>query len=269
MRIALLPGPQKGIDDFIMAGGDIEAVLQVAKPLDAFPREKDEPDPESYANYEAWESQQELIEGEAEKERKRQWSAALPDRVRAEWMRLSRLSSKDTKEVDQQYLDLEPDIDFLLGINGWASAMATGKTYNLAKIVQRYPEGNILSYRNSLLINTCARIPGVDFIHDLGGTGDGAVDDLWKNSSAWTALCVDSLAKVPPKPVLILEEVSKLIDHLLRGKTCEKGRGTKAEPVSEASSGSGLHFSPRCRLKRYGHPLHSIACARQADSHHP
>ena len=224
VRIALLPGPQKGVDDFIVAGGDIEAVLQAAKPLEAFPQEKDEPDPELYADYELWESQQAQVDEEFEKERKRQWSAAQPDRARGEWDRLRRLTNKLAKEFCQRFLDLDPDTDFLPGINGLASPMGTGKTQTLGKIVQRYPEGNVFSYRNSLLQNLCTRIPGVDFIHDLGGTGNGKADRLLKDYSAWTASCIDSIFKTRPKAVLVLEEASKLIDHLLRGATCKRER---------------------------------------------
>lgn len=73
-------------------------------------------------------------------------------------------------------------------------------------------------------MNLCQRLQGkVDFVWDMD-TGDNDLNKSWRQSRDWLALCIDSIFKTPTKKVLVLEEVSKLLDHALRGATYKKNR---------------------------------------------
>ena len=161
---------------------------------------------------------------ETAKDRQRQWEESYPERAHGEWYQLSHLTKKPTKQFSERYLTLDLTEDIKPGFIFVKSAMGTGKTELLKHITSMFECGNIMSYRNSLLMNLCERLQGkVDFVWDLD-TGDNGLNQTWRQSRDWLALCIDSIFKTIPKKVLVLEEVSKLLDHALRGATCKRLR---------------------------------------------
>lgn len=193
------------------------------------PSKEREPNARDYIAYSSWLEQEELAAEYQAKERQRQkeenqrtWQQNYATRVSLEWLRLKSIT-QISKEIAQQYLNVDLDRDILPGIIGVKSGMGTGKTEFLKQMVAKYERGNVISYRNSLLQNTTGRIAGIDFIWDLE-TGDEALNKTYRRASNWTAACIDSIAKLQPKEVLVLEEAQKLINHLLRGNTCKHHR---------------------------------------------
>ena len=129
-----------------------------------------------------------------------------------------------TQTRDERYLTIQPQ-EIPEGIVGIPSPMNTGKTETIKRLRKVYPEANILSYRNSLLMNTANRIPGVDYIWDLVTDDPRATKILW-SCSPWVLACIDSIGKLAPRDVLIIEEAGKVFPHALIGKTCRRNRRT-------------------------------------------
>ncbi|MCT7953375.1 hypothetical protein NG798_26605, partial [Ancylothrix sp. C2] len=193
-------------------------------PIDDSEFDWSEPDPELVAQHNQWLENEEIIASETAKERQRQWQESYPERAHGEWHQLSHLTKKPNKQFSERYLTLDLAEDIKPGFIFVKSAMGTGKTELLKHITSMFECGNIMSYRNSLLMNLCERLQGkVDFVWNLD-TGDNKLNQTWRQSRDWLALCIDSIFKTIPKKVLILEEVSKLLDHALRGATCKRLR---------------------------------------------
>ncbi|MCU0517160.1 MAG: hypothetical protein MUC60_09905 [Oscillatoria sp. Prado101] len=152
------------------------------------------------------------------------WAAdPATGRARREWGKYSKLT-QPTIEISQRYLNVDIESLVPAGIYAIKSPMDSGKTELLKTLCRHFPTGNVVSYRNSLLQNTATRVPELDFLWNLD-TGEPALNRLsWRNSK-WVAACLDSLEKLGDKPVLVIEEAGKAIDHLLRGNTCRKRRG--------------------------------------------
>lgn len=134
-----------------------------------------------------------------------------------------------TSLIEQRYLDFDEKF-FAEGIYCFKSPMGTGKTELLKKIVYFYPEGNVLSYRNALLRNTSWRIPllklwsELELVNEDGSEIDDETQNLLIQHYPWVAACVDSIQRLAPKEVLVIEEVQKTLKHLLAGKTCKQRR---------------------------------------------
>jgi hypothetical protein len=100
--IAQLPGPDKGVDDFAVAGGDVDAVVAAARSIN--------------------EIQKESLKGFSKEIRKKAWALTHP----AAW------------ECNQRYLD----IPYHSGLVGVKSPKGTGKTYDLIKLIaQTHAQG--------------------------------------------------------------------------------------------------------------------------------
>lgn len=125
--------------------------------------------------------------------------------------------------IRERYLDSSHLINCQSKLIAVSSSMGTGKTESIKAIVRHYEDGNVISFRNSLLRNLCSRIPEVVFWRDVQLDDDN--DNLrLVRSHEWVAACVDSIEKLPPKKVLVIEEAQKLVSHLLLGKTCKLRR---------------------------------------------
>src|SRR5919199_4640046 len=97
-KIAQLPGPDKGVDDFCVAGGDIDAVISVANSID--------------------EIQKQILKGLSKKNREKAWALTYP----IAW------------ECNQRYLDIPYPDSGLICIK---SPKGTGKTYALKQLAAK------------------------------------------------------------------------------------------------------------------------------------
>jgi hypothetical protein len=95
-KIAQLPGPDKGADDFLVGGGDIDAVISAAQTIE--------------------EIQKQILKGFSKKNRQKAWALTHP----VAW------------ECNQRYLDIPYPNSGLICIK---SPKGTGKTYALKKLV--------------------------------------------------------------------------------------------------------------------------------------
>ena len=125
----------------------------------------------------------------------------------------------------QEYINCNIE-DLNKGIYIFKSGTNTGKTTLALKIVDYYSYGLVLSYRNSLLQQFCEKSKGkVIHLHDCKLENSYAGKKFREETSLpWIAACVDSSSKLPARKVIILEEVEKTMNHMLRGKTCKKSR---------------------------------------------
>ncbi|ARV63378.1 hypothetical protein BZZ01_32790 (plasmid) [Nostocales cyanobacterium HT-58-2] len=111
-----------------------------------------------------------------------------------------------------------------------SAAMGSGKTTMMLQVIQQFQEGNLISFRNSLLTQTCYQPIVANIIHYLWDleTFKGSEKEKaarWRKAQeGWMGACIESIAKCRPKEVLILEEVEKIKNALLLGATCRKNR---------------------------------------------
>jgi hypothetical protein len=116
------------------------------------------------------------------------------------------------------------------GLYTIAAGMGSGKTHLMLSVIQQFKEGNLISFRNSLLTQTCYDERVKDIIHFLwdleqSTAGEKQKQQQWiKAKETWMAACVESIGKCRPKDVLILEEVEKIKNALLVSATCRKNR---------------------------------------------
>lgn len=163
-----------------------------------------------------------------------QWLANYPKRVARTQEQLNSFDAWVTDKRNERYLNLcIEELKSKPGIHLIKSGMNTGKSTVAKLIVAAFSEGNVASYRNSLLEQFCESLGGlVNFIWDIA-TGDRSIDDKLISASRWTAACIDSIAKLPSKKVLILEEVDKLVNHILLGATCRRDRRAKLKAFEQ------------------------------------
>jgi len=198
IHVISLPGPEKGVDDFVVARGAaaFAALCQQALP------------------FSSW-----------------QWRV----RKRAEltytpWLQL------DTQELTFEQLQIaQPKMDGLRleqspiqdlpngGIIVLASGKGTGKTKFISRLVQNSPKAIAAGHRIALMRNLCARM-GLDYKGDVD-----RVNGDFITGSAYTlrlGLCVDSLLSINPEKfagcVLVIDEFMQVFTHLLTSSTCNK-----------------------------------------------
>jgi hypothetical protein len=133
--IAQLPGPDKGVDDFAVAGGDVDAVVAAARSIN--------------------EIQKESLKGFSKEIRKKAWALTHP----AAW------------ECNQRYLD----IPYHSGLVGVKSPKGTGKTYDLIKLIaQTHAQGRkvlLLTHRVVLGRAICKAV-GIPWIEEMNSDAD-------------------------------------------------------------------------------------------------
>jgi len=190
--IAQLPGPDKGVDDFAVAGGDVDAVVAAARSIN--------------------EIQKESLKGFSKEIRKKAWALTHP----AAW------------ECNQRYLD----IPYHSGLVGVKSPKGTGKTYDLIKLIaQTHAQGRkvlLLTHRIVLGRAICKAV-GIPWIEEMNSDADRktegkamgfglCVDSLHPLSQAafnplnWEGALV------------IVDEVEQVFWHLLNASTCRENR---------------------------------------------
>lgn len=188
VKVIRLPGPEKGVDDFIVARG-AEAFDQMY--LDAV----------SLQSYE---------------------------RQRQHWLMGHTLTYKVAVDLDQPYLlqpdrssikhTIQPLPDS--GVIAVLSDMGTGKTELLKQIKQSHPHARILNlgHRIALLRNLATRI-GTAIYSDYGW-------NMWHEQCL--SLTADSLHKLKTEgntyDFIFLDECEQFIQHLLCSSTCKEHR---------------------------------------------
>ena len=188
VKVIRLPGPEKGVDDFIVARG-AESFDQLY--LDAA----------SLQSYE---------------------------RHRQHWLMGHTLTYPIAIDLDQQYLLQSPrsspsQLTQPLpdsGVIAVLSDMGTGKTELLKQIKQSHPHARILNlgHRIALLRNLATRI-GTAIYSDHGW-------NMWREQ--WLSLTADSLHKLKTEgntyDFIFLDECEQFIQHLLCSSTCKEHR---------------------------------------------
>ena len=190
--IAQLPGPEKGIDDFAVAGGDVDAVISAARSID--------------------EIQKQFFLWLGKENKKKAWA----------------LTHSVAWECNQRYLD----IPYHSGLVGVKSPKGTGKTYDLIKLIaQAHAEGRkvlLLTHRIVLGRAICKAV-GIPWIEEMNSDADRktegkamgfglCVDSLHPLSQA----AFDPLAW--EGALVIVDEVEQVFWHALNASTCRENR---------------------------------------------
>jgi hypothetical protein len=190
--VAQLPGPDKGVDDFAVAGGDIDAVVAAARSIN--------------------EIQKESLKGFSKEIRKKAWALTHP----VAW------------ECNQRYLD----IPYHSGLVGVKSPKGTGKTYDLIKLIaQAHAEGRkvlLLTHRIVLGRAICKAV-GIPWIEEMNSDADRktegkamgfglCVDSLHPLSqAAFNPLAWEGA-------LVIVDEAEQVFWHALNASTCRENR---------------------------------------------
>jgi hypothetical protein len=207
VRVIALPGPEKGVDDFIVAQGAA-----------AFAR--------VYANALSFAGWQWRIRQQAQLTYVPWLQLNTPELDR---QLLFAQRPSDESEVDKRLLHkLNPDKTQTQhfpndGIIVLASGKGTGKTKLIASMVQCFDKVIAAGHRIALMRNLCARM-GLDYKGDVD-----KVNGDFITGSAYTmrlGLCVDSLLSINPAKfagcVLVIDEFMQVFTHLLTSSTCNK-----------------------------------------------
>ena len=191
-KIAQLPGLDKGADDFVVAGGDIDAVISAASTIE--------------------EIQKQILKGFSKKNRQKAWALTYP----TAW------------ECNQRYLS----IPYHSGLIGVKSPKGTGKTYDLIKLIaQAHAQGRkvlLLTHRIVLGRAICKAV-GIPWIEEMNSDDDRelegkamgfglCVDSLHPLSQA----AFDPLAW--EGALVIVDEVEQVFWHALDASTCRENR---------------------------------------------
>lgn len=145
------------------------------------------------------------------------------ERVQAAQQYLEDFSPWADSIKSERFLNLNLN-NLTKGVYLLKSGMATGKSTLALKIVKSFSQGTVLSYRNSLLQQFCEKSQDkVIHLHNISTT-DKRLNKRLRSCSPWIAACVDSCFLLSSTKVLILEEVDKLLQHMLIGSTCRKRR---------------------------------------------
>jgi hypothetical protein len=190
--IAQLPGPDKGVDDFAVAGGDVDAVVAAARSIN--------------------EIQKESLKGFGKEIRKKAWALTHP----SAW------------ECNQRYLD----IPYHSGLIGVKSPKNTGKTHDLIKLIaQAHAEGRkvlLLTHRIVLGRAICKAV-GIPWIEEMNSDADRktegkamgfglCVDSLHPLSqAAFNPLAWEGA-------LVIVDEAEQVFWHALNASTCRENR---------------------------------------------
>ena len=193
-----LPGPEKGVDDFVVARGAaaFEAIYLQAK---------------TFYSWQWWIRKQAQL-------------------TYTPWLQL------DTPELTiEQILAAQPQMDGMRheqfnlqnlpnsGIIVLASGKGTGKTKFISRLVQNAPKAIAAGHRIALMRNLCARM-GLNYKGDVDRVnGDFITGDAY---TLRLGLCVDSLLSINPEKfagcVLVIDEFMQVFTHLLTSSTCNK-----------------------------------------------
>jgi hypothetical protein len=192
-KIAQLPGPDKGADDFCVAGGDIDAVISAAPTIE--------------------EVQKQILKGLSKKNRQKAWALTHP----VVW------------ECNQRYLDIPYPDSGLICIK---SPKNTGKTVALRKLAAKALAENrkvlVLTHRIVLGRAIC-QVVEILWIEEMNSDGDRKIE----GNALGYGLCIDSLhptsqASFDPLAwegaLIIFDEAEQVFWHALNSSTCREHR---------------------------------------------
>ncbi|MEG4521135.1 MULTISPECIES: plasmid replication protein, CyRepA1 family [unclassified Microcoleus] len=192
-KIAILPGPEKGTDDFVVAGGDIDTVMLAARSID-----------EILKQFHSWLGKE---------TRKKAWALTHP----IAW------------ECNQQYLDIPYPDSGLICVK---SPKGSGKTHALRKLAAKAQAENrkvlVLTHRIVLGRAICQRV-GIPWIEEMNSDGDRKIE----GKALGHGLCIDSLHPTSQAffdplawkgALIIFDEVEQVFWHTLNSATCREHR---------------------------------------------
>jgi len=192
-KIAQLPGPQKGIDDFAAAGGDVDAVMSAARNID--------------------EIQKQFFLWLGKETRKKAWALTHP----IAW------------ECNQRYLDIPYPDSGLIYVK---SPKGSGKTYALRKLAAKAQAESrkvlVLTHRIVLGRAIC-QVVGIPWIEEMNTSGDRKIE----GKALGHGLCIDSLHPTSQAffdplawkgALIIFDEVEQVFWHALNSATCREHR---------------------------------------------
>lgn len=202
VQVIPLPGPEKGIDDFIVAQGSA-AFTQV------------------YANARSFHGWQWYIRKQAELT----YTPQL--RLNTRELNLEQLLATQCQSGEQLNIlrSLLPNQQQskLGGIIVIASSKGTGKTKLISQMLQGSEKAIAVGHRIALMRNLCSRMK-LDYKGDIDKVNGDFITD-----SAYTlrlGLCVDSLLSINPEKftgcTLVIDEFMQVFHHLLTSSTCNK-----------------------------------------------
>ena len=205
VNVITLPGPEKGVDDFIVAQGD-RAFAQV------------------YAAARSFHGWQWYIRKQAQLT----YTPSLQLNTRE--LNLEQLLVNQFQSGVQ--LDILPSLQAkqpqtlpseLGGIIVLASGKGTGKTKLISQMVQSTGKAIALGHRIALMRNLCQRM-NLNYKGDIDKVNGNFITDC-----AYTlrlGLCVDSLLSINPEKfagcTLVIDEFMQVFNHLLTSSTCNK-----------------------------------------------
>ncbi|MEG4287282.1 DUF3854 domain-containing protein, partial [Microcoleus sp. A006_D1] len=193
VKIAQLPGPEKGIDDFAVAGGDVDAVMLAARSID--------------------EIQKQFFLWLSKENKKKAWALTHP----IAW------------DCHQRYLDIPYPDSGLICIK---SPKGTGKTYALKKLAAKAQSENrkvlVVTHRIVLGRAIC-KVVEIPWIEEMNSDADRKIEGNFLGHG----LCIDSLhptsqALFDPKAyegaLVIFDECEQISWHGLNSSTCRENR---------------------------------------------
>lgn len=198
IHVISLPGPEKGVDDFVVANGAaaFDAIYQQALPLVSW----------------LW---------RVRKQAELTYTPWLQLDVKELTLKQLPFAPPQTATGGQERSNLPDSPDG--GIVVLASGKGTGKTKFISRLVQNAPKAIAAGHRIALMRNLCARM-GLDYKGDVD-----RVNGDFITGSAYTlrlGLCVDSLLSIHPEKfagcVLVIDEFMQVFAHLLTSSTCNK-----------------------------------------------
>ena len=213
-----LPSLGKGIDDvWASAGADtVHEVLAAASPLG---------DQRQLAKLHHQERQ------ERPEKAYQEWLDLREMQARANWQKLRTYTPTATAE--QRYVTVDAAELLASDIHALKSGMGTGKTHELARILNELGTGAIaIGSRNSLLLQSCERWGGFYHLHQDSAHG------LTADPYSRIACCLDSLIHFQPQhfdgKVVILDEVLSIVKHGLTSSTLKGKRSECLTRFTEA-----------------------------------
>jgi hypothetical protein len=192
-KIAQLPGPQKGIDDFAVAGSDVDAVMLATRSID--------------------EIQKQFFLWLGKENKKKAWA----------------LTHQIAWNCNQRYLDIPYPNSGLICIK---SPKGTGKTYALKQLVAKAQAENrkvlVVTHRIVLGRAICSVVE-ILWIEEMNSDGDRKIE----GNALGYGLCIDSLhptsqALFDPNAfegaLVIFDEAEQVLWHVLNSSTCRENR---------------------------------------------
>ena len=206
VQVIALPGPEKGVDDFIMAQGRsaLDRAFHQAKSLNQWQWRVHK---QAELTYPTW------------------IHLDTPELLKARLLptQPTKLSTKlpTNPEGLIPLIDLLPARDVI----GIASGKGTGKTKFITAAITQSPKVLLLTHRRCLGRSLAERM-GLDWKADADRANGQWISTSGEGATYRLGLCVDSLLSIDPNEFtgcdLVIDEVVQVLHHLLTSSTCRK-----------------------------------------------